>query len=710
MSADDRNAFEVYRDRVDRPLSRLFREYGASEAHWLVIGMVANVIARVAGLIPPVVLGVAIDAVFTGTGPYTLPIVPDAWLPTEGDAQFRLSVLLIFGSFIVTGVFTYIYGIAANNFAHRVMHAVRTDSFDQMQRLDMTFFDDKQTGEVMSVLNNDASNLEVFLDNALQNSARLGVMLVGIAGVLVYYNHELAIVTLAAIPLMVLFTLWFMRAVEPRYVAQRSVVGDLNTALENALSGVELVKTSNTESHESERVEDASFSYFQRTMSILRLNYVYRPGMELLAGLAFAATFAVGGFWLENGPPGPFTTELTVGTFVTFVLLTQQFVAPLAEVSNIIDQYENAKASCERVFGLRDIPVRIEDDDDAIELGGDARGDGGTRDDRGTDDGGDASGDGSGETPADHGGVVGAVEYDDVSFAYPENALVDPEDADEEVLRDVSFAADPGDTVALVGPTGAGKSTLLKLLLRLYDVTDGAISVDGHDVRDVTVESLRSSVGYVAQDTTLFDGTIAENIRYGRFTRINEGGGDGGDDARGDAEAIRERVVEAAKAAEAHEFISSLPNGYETRIGERGVKLSGGQRQRLAIARVVLQDPAILILDEATSAVDTETEMLIQRSLDRLAADRTTFVIAHRLSTVTDADTALVLEDGEVVERGTHDDLLAEDGLYAKLWGVQAGEIDELPEEFVERARERHVDRAVERATTESEVDSETLD
>ena len=705
MAADDRNAFEVYRDRVDRPLGRLFREYGASEAHWLVIGMVANVVARVAGLIPPVVLGVAIDAVFTGSGPYTLPIVPDAWLPTAEAAQFRLSVILIFGSFIVTGVFTYVYGIAANNFAHRVMHAVRTDSFDQMQRLDMTFFDDKQTGEVMSVLNNDASNLEVFLDNALQNSARLGVMVVGIATVLVYYNYELAVVTLAAIPLMFLFTLWFMRAVEPRYVAQRSVVGDLNTALENALSGVELVKTSNTEAHESERVEDASFSYFRRTMSILRLNYVYRPGMELLAGLAFAATFAVGGFWLANGPPGPFTTELTVGTFVTFVLLTQQFVAPLAEVSNIIDQYENAKASCERVFGLRDIPVRIEDDDEAIELGGETRSDGGSQRGRGAggtvdDRGGvDAAGTTAGTT--DHGGVAGAVEYDDVSFAYPENALVDPEDADEEVVSGVSFSADPGDTVALVGPTGAGKSTLLKLLLRLYDVTDGAIRVDGHDVRDVTVESLRSSVGYVAQDTTLFDGTIAENIRYGRFTRIDEADVDEGE--------VRDRVVKAAKAAEAHEFIDSLPNGYETRIGERGVKLSGGQRQRLAIARVVLQDPAILILDEATSAVDTETEMLIQRSLDRLAADRTTFVIAHRLSTVTDADTALVLEDGEVVERGSHDELLAADGLYAKLWGVQAGEIEELPEAFVERARERHVDRAVERAT-ESEVDAESLD
>ncbi|ERH12969.1 MAG: ABC transporter related protein [halophilic archaeon J07HB67] len=214
----------------------------------------------------------------------------------------------------------------------------------------------------------------------------------------------------------------------------------------------------------------------------------------------------------------------------------------------------------------------------------------------------------------------------------------------------------------------------MKLLLRLYDADEGAIRIDGHDLRDVETASLRSSLGYVSQETFLFDGSVADNVRYGEF------------------EADREAVVEAAKAAEAHEFVTNLPEGYDTRIGERGVKLSGGQRQRLSIARTVLQDPEILILDEATSAVDTETELLIQRSLDRLAADRTTFVIAHRLSTIRDADTILVLEGGEVVERGGHADLLAEDGLYAKLWGVQAGEIESLPEEFLDDARERRAE------------------
>jgi ATP-binding cassette subfamily B protein len=256
----------------------------------------------------------------------------------------------------------------------------------------------------------------------------------------------------------------------------------------------------------------------------------------------------------------------------------------------------------------------------------------------------------------------GEVAYDDVTFGYDET---------ETIVEDVSFDVDGGDTLALVGPTGAGKSTVLKLLLRMYDVDEGAIRIDGTDLRDVSLPSLRQAIGYVSQDTFMFYGTVRENIAYGTF--------DVSDDD----------VVEAAKAAEAHEFITNLPDGYDTEVGERGVKLSGGQRQRISIARAILKDPDILVLDEATSDVDTETEMLIQRSLDRLTEDRTTFAIAHRLSTIKDADKIVVLEGGRIVERGTHEDLLENDGLYAHLWGVQAGEIDELPEEFIERAARR---------------------
>jgi ATP-binding cassette subfamily B protein len=473
---------------------------------------------------------------------------------------------------------------------------------------------------------------------------QLIVLMGGTAVILVGLHPQLATVTLLVIPLSTVFTLWYMRLAEERYADIRESVGDLNSRLENNLNGIQVIKSSNTEEYEDDRVEDHSYRYFRLDWLALRLSFVYRPGLRVLTSFAFIATFVVGGIWLLDGPPWPFAEqlvvgpwtidgELTVGTLVTFLLLTQRLVNPLAQMGNIVERYEDAKASTKRILGLMSLPVHVQDAPDAVDI----------------DD------------------VEGRVEYDDVTFSYG---------GEETALEDVDFEVEPGQTVGLVGPTGAGKTTIVKLLLRLYDVTEGAVRVDGHDVRDVTLSSLRGSMGYVGQDNFLFDGTIEENIQYGKF----------------DAE--RDGVVEAAKLAEAHEFIEQLPEGYDTDIGERGVKLSGGQRQRLAIARTILQRPEIMIFDEATSAVDTETEMLIQRSIDELAADRTTFIIAHRLSTVRDADTILVIEDGKIVERGSHEELLGADGLYANLWRVQAGEIEDLPDDFVEQASERVAQQA----------------
>jgi ATP-binding cassette subfamily B protein len=608
-----------YRDRVQRPLFRLFRTYGRGEWPWLAIGLVTSIAAYGAVLVTPIVLGTTIDAVFTGEGAYSLPLVPGEWLPRDASAQFWLSAAVVAGALLGGAVLQWVRGVTMNYFAHGVMLAIRVDAYEKMQRLDMTFFDNKETGEVMSILNNDTGNLEQFFDDALGDSVRIGVIVAGVTTALLYTNWQLALVTLGAVPLLAGFTWWFMRTIEPRYTRHRETIGDLNTRIENGLSGIELVKSSGTEAYENDRVRGVSRDVFDAQMDVLRLSYFYRPGMELITGAALVATFVLGGLWVFSGPPLFFTGTLTTGDFVVFMLLTQRLTGPMAQLSNVVDRYENGKASGKRICGLMDVPVRISDAPNPIRL--------------------DA--------------VEGRIEADDVTFGYAG-------EAGEPVIDGVSFTADPGETIALVGPTGAGKSTIARLLLRLYDVDDGAIRVDGHDVRDVRLADLRESIGFVSQDTFLFDGSVAANIRYGRF------------------DASREDVESAARAAEAHEFIVDLADGYDTRVGERGVKLSGGQRQRIALARVLLQDPEIVVLDEATAAVDTATEYLIQRSLDRLTADRTTVAIAHRLSTIRDADRILVLEDGEIVERGTHAELVAEDGLYAQLWGVQTGESEPI--------------------------------
>ncbi len=630
MSTDqqlDVEYIQEYREEVDRPLWQLFQRYGYGSRRWFVLGILASIGTRFASLVPPVLLGVAVDSILRGDEPFALPLVPGAWLPGTQTGQFWFVIGLMAVAMVGQAILNFVRMSSLNLFSHRVKHEVRTATYQRMQRLDMEFFNEVQTGELMSILSNDTNRLERFLDNMFGESIQLSVLVVGVSLVLFWFNAQLALVTLVVVPVAAVFTYWFVQLAEERYTDIRESVGDLNSRLENNLNGIQVIKAANTEDYEDERVRDHSYTYFRLDWLALRLNFIYRPGLQALTSLSFIATFVVGGLWIIDGPPGPLTGELTVGTLVIFLLLTQRLVDPLAQMSNIIDRYEDARASTKRILGIMNLPVNIRDAEDAAAL---------------TD-------------------VDGEVAVENVTFAYDE----------QNVLENVDFEADPGETVGLVGPTGAGKTTIVKLLLRLYDVDQGAVRVDGQDVRDVTLSSLREGMGYVGQENFLFDGTVAENIAYGSF------------------DADRDAVIEAARRAQAHAFIENLPDGYDTEVGERGVKLSGGQRQRVAIARAILEDPEILILDEATSHVDNETEVLIQRSLEALTAERTTFAIAHRLSTVRDADQILVMDDGELVEQGTHEALLAADGLYANLWSVQVGEVDALPEEFVERTAER---------------------
>ncbi|TKX46721.1 ABC transporter ATP-binding protein [Halorubrum sp. SD690R] len=642
---EDDDPFEEQRDKIENPMKRLFVEYGRDYVPQVTVGVFASVFARLLDLLPPLMLGIAIDAVFYEDALFSeqipLVVLPDAWLPTGQTAQFWFTIAVIGGAFGIGAGFHWIRNWGFNAFAQNIQHDVRTDTYDKMQRLNMEFFSDKQTGEMMSILSNDVNRLERFLNDGMNSLFRLSVMVVGIGVLLFWINWQLALVALLPVPIIGGFTYLFIRIIQPKYAEVRSSVGKMNSRLENNLGGIQVIKSSNTEPYESDRVDDVSMDYFDANWDAITTRIKFFPGLRVLAGVGFVVTFIIGGLWVfQETPPGPFTGELSVGMFVVFILYTQRFIWPMAQFGQIINMYQRARASSARIFGLMDEPSRLAEDPGAEDL-----------------------------TVGD-----GDVVYDDVSFGYD----------DETIVEDVDFAVEGGETLALVGPTGAGKSTVLKLLLRMYDVDEGSIEIDGHDVRDVTLKSLRRSIGYVGQSSYLFYGTVRENITYGTF------------------DATDEEVREAAEAAEAHEFIQNLPDGYDTMVGERGVKLSGGQRQRVTIARAVLKDPDILILDEATSDVDTETEMLIQRSLDRLTEERTTFAIAHRLSTIKDADTILVLEGGQIAERGTHDELLDNDGLYAHLWGVQAGEIDELPQEFIDRAQERTA-RIVEEADTDDD-------
>ncbi|MFB6164943.1 MAG: ABC transporter ATP-binding protein [Haloarculaceae archaeon] len=664
--ADEHGGFEHVRENVDgHPMASLL---AYARPYWrrLTAGVLAAMLTRLARLVPPIVVATAIDRLITSPGQpglfAALGVLPAR--PITGQAA-RLSLLerlvaIAVLAYLVRSIARFAGRYLLQSAAQKIQRDLRDDTYAHLQRLSMGFFANHQTGGMLSILNSDVNRLEQFLNTEFRQFVRVVATVGGIAVLLFYYSPTLALIALAPVPIIGIASWRFLSWIEPRYKSIRETVARLNTRLENNLGGVEVVKSFTRYDFERERVAAQSQAYHDEKVAALRVRRAFFAALRLLTGVVFVVALYVAGRDLILAPT-PGAAMISTGAFAAFFLYLRRLYSPMRRVGKSANKYQLAKSSAERVFGLlgREPAVTSPADPHVSEsIDGTVEFDAvsfsyADRDAAGADGQGEATATDETEAP---------TAADDAETAIETEA----DAANEPVLRDVSLEVPAGATVGLAGATGAGKSTLLKLLPRFYDADSGAVRVDGVDVCEYDLSALRAEIAVVEQNPYLFSGTVAENVAYGDADALAAESADGATD-----EATRERIVRAATAAEAHEFVRDLPDGYDTQVGERGIKLSGGQRQRLAIARALLNDPAIIVFDEATSDVDTETERRIQENLDRLVEDRTAFVIAHRLSTIRDADRVVVLDDGEIVETGTHDDLLAAGGEYASLWDSQ---------------------------------------
>ena len=567
----------------------------------IVVASVFSIANKLFDLAPPFLIGAAVDIVVQG---------PDSMVATVlgvTDPRDQVLVLGLVTALVWVGesVFEYLYQVAWRNLAQDLQRELRVEAYDHTQRLELGWFEDSSTGGLLAILNDDVNQLERFLDRGANDILQVLTTVLVIGASFFVLIGNLAWWAFLPIPLILWGSFRFQSSLEPRYADVRERVGVLGTTLANSLTGVATVKAFSAEDRETERVAAQSDAYVDANREAIRLSSAFTPLIRLAILVGFTSILVLAGFQALEG-------TLKVGVYSVMIFITQRLLWPLTRLGETFDLYQRGMASTRRILDLLDVQPTIV---------------GGPR-----------------ELPVP---VEGHVAFQDVRFSYASGP---------QVLHGLDIDVPAGETHAIVGATGAGKSTIVKLLLRLYDVTGGGVSVDGVDVRDLTLPSLRGVFGLVSQDVFLFHGTVWENVTYGR------------------PDATLEEVERAADLAEAADFVAALPQGWDTVVGERGQKLSGGQRQRLSIARAILADPPVLVLDEATSAVDNETEAAIQRSLAHVARDRTTIVIAHRLSTVRHADRIHVLQAGRVVESGTHDQLVDHDGLYRTLWSVQTGE------------------------------------
>ncbi len=550
-----------------------------------------------------VFLLVAASTAFDSLGPYLMGRAIDDYILKQDIPGLVRQVLLMVGAYVGGSTATWLQTYVVAAVAQRTVRDIRMDLFAELQTLSLRFFDQRAHGELMSRLTNDVENVSTVLTESVTQFFSSILMLVAVAVIMVWLNWRLALVSLVTIPLMVTLTTYVARRTRRGYRQQQRALGELNGLIEETISGARVVKAYGQEDAAIEVFESANSELRRASTLAQTFAQVLGPMSNMVNNIGYAIVAAAGGWMAVRG-------LITVGAIASFVDYSRRLTRPLNQIANLYNSIQSAIAGAERALELLNEVPELADADGAPDL-----------------------------RP-----IAGEVMFDDVSFSYEEGVPV---------LRNVSLRAEPGQTVALVGPTGAGKTTIVNLLTRFYDIDQGRITIDGQDIRTVRKDSLRRQLGIVLQDTFLFTGTVMENIRYGRL------------------DATDDEVVAAARLANADLFIGHLPQGYQTPVAERGSNLSQGQRQLLAIARTILANPRILVLDEATSSVDTRTEANIQAALLQLMKGRTSFVIAHRLSTIREADQILVIDAGQIVERGAHVGLLAEKGFYHGLYMSQ---------------------------------------